>query len=102
MSAQRNGFARGTRPASPGNLTARVFIENQERAEAAKRAQSADVEEIRRAAFRDGVGAGYDAGDDAGWDAGVEAITRQLKEAGLDVDAVLALDAEADDAEDAE
>ena len=90
MSAQRTGYARGTRPASPGNLTARVFTENQERAEAAKLAQSADVEEIRRAAFRDGVGAGYD----AGWDAGVEAITRQLKEADLDVDAVLALDAE--------
>jgi len=89
MNASRGGYTRGTRPSSPGNLTARIFNDNQRKAEAAKRAKDnpVDAEEIRRTALAEGIDAGFD----RGWDAGYAAALQQFRDAGLDVDAVLAL-----------
>jgi len=46
-----------------------------------------DAEEIRRTALAEGIDAGFD----RGWDAGYAAALQQFRDAGLDVDAVLAL-----------
>jgi hypothetical protein len=82
----RNGWARGSKPGSPGNLTARVFNENQQRAEAAKRAaEDGDP-------YKSGFTAGWSRGFDQGWDAGADSVLAKFREAGLDVDAILALD----------
>jgi hypothetical protein len=67
----RGGYARGTKPARPGDLTAKLFNANQQRTEAEKRAKETpvDLEAVRRAAWRDGFDAGHEAGFIAGWDA---------------------------------
>lgn len=95
--ASRGGYTRGARPASPGDLTARIFRQNQKQTEAARKAeaaqQSADADEIRRMALAEGIDAGFD----RGWDAGYAAALQQFREAGLDVESILSL---IDDAED--
>jgi flagellar biosynthesis/type III secretory pathway protein FliH len=88
--ASRGGYTRGARPASPGDLTARIFRQNQKQAEAARKAKATDVDEIRRMALAEGIDAGWDRGYDAGYAAAVE----DFKNAGIDTDAVLALDDE--------
>jgi hypothetical protein len=88
MNAPRTGWNRGTKPSSPGNLTARIFNENQQRTEAQKRAQEAGDP------YDTGFKAGWGKGFDAGFDAGYEVALKQFREAGIDTDAVLALDAE--------
>jgi hypothetical protein len=96
MNAPRTGWNRGTKPSSPGNLTARIFNENQRRTEAQKRAQDAGDP------YTSGFTAGWNRGYDQGWDAGYEAVVKQLKEAGLDVASVLDLNGDEDEDEDAE
>jgi hypothetical protein len=95
MPPTSRGYTRGARPASPGDLTGQLGRRNQQ--EAAKKAEAAkrgiDADEIRRAALAEGIDRGFD----RGWDAGYAAALQQLMDAGLDVEAVLALDA--DDAE---
>jgi hypothetical protein len=87
----RGGYARGSRPASPGDLTARIHRDNQRKAEAARRAkEGADP-------YETGFGAGWNSGFDRGWDAGIEAIIKEFQAAGIDTAAVLALN---DDEED--
>jgi hypothetical protein len=56
----------------------------------AARENSVDVHEARKAAYLEG----WSKGHDDGWEAGVQAVMEQFREAGIDVDAVLALDAE--------
>lgn len=94
MNSPRGGCTRGARPASPGDLTAKISKANQTRADAAKRAKDGplDADEIRRAALAEGIDAGFD----RGWDAGYAAALQQFREAGLDVDAVLTLDEDAE------
>jgi len=79
---------RNRRARNPRDLTGRKYVrlaaEQQEKQEAA----DLDVAEIRRQALAQGIDAGYDAGFTAGW----EAALQQLREVGLDVDAVMALD----------
>jgi hypothetical protein len=83
MNGQRNGYARGTRPARPGDLTARIFNENQRKIEAAKRTEK-DSDP-----FRDGYTAGWSAGFDTGFERGAERAFDLLENAGIDVDGVL-------------
>jgi hypothetical protein len=85
---------RGRRTRSPRDLTGKAYARLHEEQKAKEEAASLDVAEIRRTALRQGVDAGYDAGFTAGWQAALD----RLREAGLDVDSILALDA--DDAED--
>jgi hypothetical protein len=86
---------RGSGNSRPGDLT-RVRQQQLLKTKAAREdAASIDLGEIRRAALREGIDVGWG----RGWDAGFAAALQQLRDAGLDVDAVLALD---DDSEDAE
>jgi hypothetical protein len=92
MNSPRGGYTRGARPASPGDLTAKISKANRTRADAAKRAKDGplDADEIRLAALAEGIDAGWDRGFDAGYAAAVD----DFKNAGIDTDAVLALDDE--------
>lgn len=77
----------GQRP-HPGNTTGMAFY-RQQRDQDAKRkaeAQTVDLAEIRRQARMDGIRQGFENGAD--WAFGI------LRDAGVDVDAVLALDAD--------
>jgi hypothetical protein len=90
----RGGYARGTTPRSPGDLTARIHRENLRKAEAASHVEGAGDP------FESGFAAGWNKGFDIAFDAGFEAALRQLRDAGIDVAAVLALDDAEDEDED--
>jgi hypothetical protein len=83
----RGGFARGQRPRRPGDLTGRQH--NKDLAVKRIKEDPVHVLEARDAAYLDGWNAGYDAG--------AEAVLKQLRDAGLDLDA----QDDADDPEDA-
>jgi hypothetical protein len=82
----RGGYERGSRPARPGDLAARTA--EQQRREAAavdrRKAETAGGAEIRKAAYLSGY--------DQGWVDGADFVLDKLRQAGLDVDTVLALD----------
>ena len=78
---QRGGTMRGSQRKRPGDLTGTRYNAGAQRAAAEKQAKQGlmDPEELRNAAYVNGWNAGYDMG--------VEAVLRQLREAGLDLDA---------------
>lgn len=77
----RGGYARGTKPARPGDLTAKRYNTDVQRAEAERRAREnpVDLEAVRRATWRSGFDAGHEAGFIAGWDA----LAKYLVEEGI-------------------
>jgi hypothetical protein len=93
MNAPRGGYTRGTTPRSPGDLTARTAEQQRREAAAVERrkAQTTDGAEIRKAAYLSGY--------DAGWVDGADFVLDKLRQAGLDVDSILALDADEENAE---
>jgi flagellar biosynthesis/type III secretory pathway protein FliH len=87
MNMQRTGHIRGQRPARPGDLTAKISAVNKARVAAEKKAAESDP-------YERGFASGWNKGFDAGWESASETLLRKFREAGLDVDAVLALDDE--------
>ena len=88
-SPQRGGFARGQKPARPGDLAAKTAEKQRREAEAANkaRADAADVEQIRRDATAKAIDATWDRAYAAGYAAAVE----DFASAGIDTAAVLSL-----------
>jgi hypothetical protein len=73
--------ARGTQRVSPRNITGQIYKEQQaeQAAREAAEAEIVDLAAVKRAEFLRGW--------EAGFDAGVEAILKQLRDLGLDLDA---------------
>jgi hypothetical protein len=88
----RGGYDHGHKPARPGDATGRKYNEDLQKQEAEKRLKEnpPDPDEAHKAAYMDGWHAGYEVG--------VEAVLKQLRDAGLDLDA----EDEDDDTEGAE
>jgi hypothetical protein len=82
---------RSRRARRPGDLTGKAYSRLHEEQKAMRDVETSDPEQIRRAAFREGVSAGYDRGWDLGFDAGFQAALQQFREAGLDVESIISL-----------
>lgn len=72
---------------SPRNSTGRLYAEQHAEAKAVKAMASVDIETVKRAEFQ----RGFDAAFGPAFDAGVSWLRQELENAGVDVDAVLAL-----------
>jgi len=79
---------------NPRDITGREYQRLHAEADARKAAASVDIETVKRAEYE----RGFDAAFGPAFDAGVDWLRDQLVQAGVDVDAVLALDDEDDDA----